>query len=131
MLKRLSLILLLITLLLNTSTAQDLCITQTKADSLVVSIHKAELYKELSFEQDLKIKNLESYAAVSDSVIKNKDTLYKVSSEKYRLCEEKRVSDNKQYKLEKFKAYIVSGSAGLIIGFLVGTFFWLNEISRN
>lgn len=120
MLKKLSSILLLIALLLTTSTAQDFCINQTKVDSLVVSIKKAELYKQLSIEQESKIQNLESYILISDSISKNKDTLYKVSSEKYKLCEEKRVLDNQYYKRDKIKAYIISGSAGLIIGFIFG-----------
>lgn len=124
MLKSLNLILLLLSLLLVTNSySQEFCVSQGTADSLVVSIKKAELYKQLSIEQDIKIKNLEVYSAVSDSIISNKDSIIKIENSKFNACEDVRKLELQKYKSDKLKYMLIAGVSGLTIGLLLNVIF--------
>ena len=124
MLKSLNLILLLLSLLLVTNSySQEFCVSQGAADSLVVSIKKAELYKQLSIEQDIKIKNLEVYSAVSDSIISNKDSIIKIENSKFNACEDVRKLELQKYKSDKLKYMLIAGVSGLTIGLLLNVIF--------
>lgn len=122
MLKNLILILLLIILSTNIN-AQEICISQGAADSLVVSIKKAELYKQLSIEQDTLIKNQKLQIETKNNIILIKDSVLKLENNKFELCETKRKEELSLYNSGKLKTITLSFGIGFIAGIFTTILF--------
>jgi hypothetical protein len=123
MLAKLNLIALLIILLQGISFSSELCIPQTKADSLVVAISKAHLYKSLVYQQDSNIKDLNLIIENNKKELDLKDSLFYIAKSQYDVCEDNRQQIIKANKKEIIKYSIISFLSGSFVTLLVTSIF--------